>query len=181
MSSNGSGPREIAVPVSVFDSLRSGLEGTAGTLQTVHALHDAGYKAGRDAVGTLHREAGGDSMSLGNAAFWDHLSDFLSKRGWGSLRHQAIHSAVGMLTSGDWAEAEGGEVSDDASCSFSSGYLSGLLSELAGGPIAVLEVSCRGRGDGACDFAFGSETAIHHLYGRLLDGEGLDTALAELG
>ncbi|NIX42216.1 MAG: hypothetical protein GWN06_24335, partial [Gemmatimonadetes bacterium] len=54
------------------------------------------------------------------------------------------------------------------------------LTELAGGPIAVLEVSCRARGDDCCDFAFGSETAIHGLYGRLLQGENLQAALAAL-
>ena len=177
MSSNGGGPREIAVPVSAFESLRGELEGAAGTLQTVHALHDAGHRAGREAAGALHRVAGGDSLSLGHTAFWRHLSDHFSKRGWGSLRHEAAHPGIGMLTSADWAEADAGEVSDNASCSFSSGYLSGLLSELAGGPIAVLEVSCRGRGQDGCRFAFGSETAIHDLYGQLLDGADLDQAL----
>ena len=180
MSSNGGGPREIAVPVSVFDSLSRELEGAAGTLQTVRALQDAGHRAGREAADTLHREAGGDSLTLGHRAFWRHLSDHFAKRGWGSLSHEAIHPGVGMLTSGDWAEAEAGAVSDEASCSFSSGYLSGLLSELAGGPIAVLEVSCRGRGEDGCHFAFGSETAIHDLYGHLLEGADLDQALEKI-
>ena len=54
--------------------------------------------------------------------------------------------------SSDWVEAEE-ERGEDASCSFSAGYLSGLLTELAGGPIAVLEVACRARGDDTCSFA----------------------------
>jgi hypothetical protein len=68
----------------------------------------------------------------------------------------------------------------DASCCFSTGFLSGLLSELAGGPVAVLEIGCRTRGADACRFAFGSEQVIHDLYGRLLDGADFDGALAAL-
>lgn len=68
----------------------------------------------------------------------------------------------------------------DASCSFSTGFLSGMLTSLAGGPIAVLEVSCRARGDGHCSFAFGNASAIHDLYGKLVEGAELSGALASL-
>jgi hypothetical protein len=57
--------------------------------------------------------------------------------------------------------------------------MSGLLSQIAGGPVAVLEVSCRTRGDDACRFGFGSERAITDLHGLLLDGADLDSALAD--
>ena len=180
MTRSGGGPREIAVPVSVFDALRSELEEAAGTLQTVRALHHAGYEAGIAAAPFVHQEAGGDSFALSQDGFWKHLSDFFIKRGWGSLRHSSAHPGIGILESRDWAEASTADPSSQASCSFSTGYLSGLLSQLAGGPIAVLEVSCRSRGDDRCDFAFGSETAVHDLYGHLLEGSDLDTALSAL-
>lgn len=180
MSRNGRGGREIAVPASVFEALRQELEEVAGTLQTVRALHHAGYKAGLHAARWVNREAGGEALSLSSTGFWGHLSDFFSKRGWGTVHHRAAHDAVGLLRTTDWAEAETYEVSTDAACNFSAGYLSGLFSQLAGGPVAVLEVSCRARGDDACDFAFGSETAIHDLYGRLLDGADFEDALSEL-
>lgn len=180
MSADGSGLREIAMPAAVFDALRGELGEAAGTLQTVRALHHAGYRAGLHAAFAVDREAGGDSLSLSGSGFWGKLSEYFSKRGWGTLRHRAIHDAVGMLEASNWAEADTEETSADAACNFSAGYLSGLFSQLAGGPIAVLEVSCRARGDDSCDFAFGSETAIHHLYGRLLDGADLETALTEL-
>jgi hypothetical protein len=176
MESKGSAPREIAVPVSVFGSLRTELAKEAGTLPTVHALHSAGYRAGTDAATTL---AGG-TPTLGQDLFWARLADFFAKRGWGTLQHHSPHAAVGILSSPDWAEAGDGNVDPDASCCFSTGFLSGLLSELADGPVAVLEVGCRTRGEDACRFAFGSEAAIHDLYGRLLDGVDLDGALAAL-
>jgi hypothetical protein len=117
---------------------------------------------------------------LGRKAFWDHLSSFFTKRGWGTLSHRDAHPGIGMLSSADWGEARTDRVDAQASCSFSAGFLSGLLSQLAGGPIAVLEISCRSRGARSCDFAFGSEGAIQALYGRLLDGDDLDRALAAI-
>lgn len=180
MSRNGGAPREIAVPVSIFDSLRKELGEEAGTLQVVHALHHAGYEAGLAAASSVHQDAGGDSFSLSESGFWTNLSEYFSRRGWGTLIHDPKHAAVGLLRSSDWAEASPAEIDEDASCSFSAGFLSGLLSQLAGGPVAVLEIECRTRGGDSCDFAFGSETAIHELYGKLLDGSDLESALQAL-
>lgn len=179
MQSMGDAPREIAVPVSVFGSLRAELAKEAGTLPTVHALHSAGYHAGTAAAPVLLK-ADKNGAALGQDAFWTELSDFFRQRGWGTIRHDPVHRAVGFLTSTDWAEANGEDPDPDASCFFSTGFLSGLLSALASGPVAVLEIGCRTRGEDHCRFAFGSEAAIHELYGRLLDGVGLAEALDAL-
>lgn len=180
MDSKGGTPREIAVPVSVFAALRTELGKEAGTLPTVHALHHAGYHAGTEAAATLAAGNKGAPASLARDAFWSKLSDFFGERGWGTMSHDLTHNGVGILSSPDWAEASDGDTDPDASCFFSTGFLSGLLSELAGGPVAVLEVGCRTRGEKSCQFAFGSEAAIHDLYGRLLDGVDLDGALEAL-
>jgi hypothetical protein len=176
-SGRGATLREIAIPATAFVSLRAHLEKEAGPLPTVHALHSAGYAAGAASAPAL---AGGGAGSLGEDAFWTRLSEFFGKRGWGSLRHARAHKAVGLLTSTDWAEASAGDGGEQASCHFSAGFLSGLLTELAGGPVAVLEVGCRSRGADTCQFVFGSEGAIHELYGKLLEDDDLDAALAAL-
>ena len=180
MSRNGGGPRAIAIPVSVFDSLRTELAKAAGALETVRALHHAGYQAGLAAAGNVNQEAGGHAFNLSVSGFWSNLTDYFSKRGWGTLTRSDPHPGIGLLGSSDWAEASPDNVTSDGSCSFSTGFLSGLLSQLTGGPIAVLEVKCRTRGDGSCGFAFGSETAIHNLHGHLLEGEDLNAALEAL-
>lgn len=173
--------REIAVPVSVFAILRKELATEAGALPTIHALHAAGYTAGCNAAEAFRANADEDVPSLGEEAFWTRLVAFFSRRGWGTLTRSTDHPAVGMLSSRDWAEAqETADTTEDAACSFSTGFLSGLLSTLAGGPVAVLEVSCRGRGDDECSFAFGSEGAVHELYGQLLDGADLPSVLSAL-
>jgi len=180
MNGKGEAPREIAMPVSVFAALRAEVAKEAGALLTVHALHHAGYTTGTAAAPVLLANGAGESTSLGESAFWVKLADFFGKRGWGTLSHERPHRAVGLLSSPDWAESTGGGNDPQASCHFSTGFLSGLLSEIAGGPVAVLEVGCRARGGDACRFAFGSEGAIHELYGRLIDGAELDGALAAL-
>ncbi len=171
-------PREIAVPVSIFGSLRSELEKEAGALPTIHALHHAGYEAGAAAAASF--AVGGDVANMGQSAFWARLSEFFSHRGWGTLEQSGEHAGIALLSSPDWAEASPDAGDSEASCCFSTGFLSGLLSELAGGPLAVLEVDCRARGDEQCCFAFGSEVAIHDLDGHLLDGTDLEGALAAL-
>lgn len=180
MVSIGDAPREIAVPVSVFGALRTELAKEAGTLSTVHALHSAGYQAGTSAAPSIIATQAGSAPDLGQDAFWGRITDFFSERGWGAIRHEPVHGAVGFLTSSDWAEASDGDADPEASCFFTTGFLSGLLSSLAGGPVAVLEIACRTRGEKFCRFAFGSETAIHKLYGHLLDGVGLAEALDAL-
>ncbi len=170
--------RDVALPAAALRGLRKALREEAGPLAAVHALHTAGYGAGSQLYDDFARTTGGASRSEG--VFWTSLSHFLERRGWGSLEHSAPHGGVGLLSSGDWAEA--GEDGDERqpSCAFTAGLLSSLLSQAAEGPIAVLEVSCRSRGEDRCVFAFGSEAAVHELYGLLLDGDDLDAALAKL-
>lgn len=171
--------KEVAVPVSIFATLRRELTREAGALPTIHALHAAGYGAGAEAAAGFRSSLGRDVGEMGRSAFWTSLCRFLSQRGWGTLTHEAPHGGVGLLTSPDWVESGGDEVVEEG-CSFTTGFLSGLLSDLSGGPIAVLEVTCRGRESERCAFAFGSEAAIHALYGELMDGAELTTALAAL-
>ena len=172
--------KEIAIPASVFTTLRTELAKECGALATIHALHAAGYAAGVDAVAGFTEGLQDGPASMAGEAFWPRVSSFFARRGWGTLSHDAPSDAVGMLTSPDWVEATPDQVDEEGSCSFTSGFLSGFLSTVAGGPVAVLEVDCRTRGDDMCSYAFGSESAVHELYGRLLDGADLDGALADL-
>lgn len=181
MASRTDARGEIAVPVSIFAVLRETLAKEAGDLAAIHALHHAGFDAGVAAADTFRADAGGDVMGMSEEEFWKRLSAHFGRRGWGTLTHQASHEAVGTLVSTDWAEAgDGSRVEEDASCTFSSGFLAGLLSTLARGDLAVLEVGCRRRGDGSCTFAFGNAGAIHELYGMLLEGSDFDGAVAAL-
>ena len=174
--------REIVLPATVFSDLRRELGEQAGSLPTIHTLHAVGHRSGVAAARGFAPSPDGDAGTAGMSErdFWRRLQDFFERRGWGTLTRSAPHQGVGLLESENWAESVGSEGDETASCSFTTGFLSGLLTELAGGPVAVLEVGCRARGAERCSFAFGSENVIHDLYGRLLDSDDLDTALASL-
>lgn len=169
---------EVAVPATVFTALRRELGDAAGDLPIIHALHAAGYATGSEAAGLVRTALGGDPDGVGRKAFWRRLCGFFARRGWGTLVHEEGNEAVGLLVSSDWVESGGQDA--PGGCSFSSGFLSGVLTALAGGAVAVLEVECRGRGDARCTFAFGSETAIHEVYGEMLEGADLAGALESL-
>lgn len=172
--------REMALPGNVLVTLRRSLRGEAGPLPTVHALHAAGYKAGEAMSVPLLHSLGDDPDSVGRKAFWTRFSQFWSRRGWGELEHRDVHSGIGLLVSSDWAEASEDTQESQPSCAFTAGLLASVLGRVAGGPLAVLEIRCRSRGDGECAFVFGSEAVVHDLYGTLLDGVAFDDALAAL-
>lgn len=180
MESSAGAFREVTVPVGVFSHLQRAVAHEAGSLAGIHALQAAGHACGVSAAEPFRAWAGRDAQNLPGDLFWVRLSDFLAERGWGILTHESVHPGIGTLASSDWAEGLRQAETEEASCSFSAGFLSGLLSSLAGGPVAVLEVTCLGRGDGACTFAFGNAAAIHTLYGKLLEGSDLGDALATL-
>lgn len=159
--------------------MRRALRDQVGPLAAVHGLHAAGFAAGHELfesfVQTLEAPAG----EMGRDELWEKISRFFQRKGWGSLRHHQPHPGIGVLDSADWAEAEANTESQPA-CSFATGLLSGFLSPLAGGDVAVIEVGCASRGDPSCSFAFGSEAAVHDLYGHLLEGAAFEAALERL-
>ena len=172
---NRSAGKAQSAPLRGMDPVRGPIDRYA-----IHALHAAGYESGQALWDSLRRGPGRELAAGDEATFWTRLAGALSRRGWGSLTHDSPHPGVGLLASADWAEAQAGAGERQPSCTVSAGMLSALLSGAAGGPVAVLEVTCRTRGDQRCTFAFGSSATVHDLYGLLLDGQDLHTALAAL-
>ena len=174
---NPSSPRELALPADALIQLRRSLREETDPLSAIHALHTAGYASADEFWRLFARDA--DPRESDGGTFWTRLAELFARRGWGRLHHSERHPGIGTLTSTDWAEADSGTESQP-SCAFSAGLLSGLLTEAAGGGVAVLETHCRSRGDAECRFCYGSEQAIHDLYGLLLDGHSLEDALGRL-
>lgn len=172
-------PREIALPAQGFARMRRSLRDEVGPLAAVHGLHAAGYAVAEELHQAFLRALGAPPGELSGDALWERLAKFFQQKGWGTLHHRDLHPGIGGLESADWAEAER-DTEAQPSCAFSTGLLSGFLTLLAGGPVAVLEVGCVSRGDESCLFAFGSETAVHELHGHLLEGVDVEDALARL-
>ncbi|MEX2528401.1 MAG: 4-vinyl reductase [Gemmatimonadota bacterium] len=173
-------PREILLPAPSLTALRLALRRETGAVAATHALNAAGFAAGSALFPALRKELGGNPSELPAPGFWDGMTRFFHKRGWGRISHQRIHPALGRVSSPDWAEADpdGGDL--HPSCAYSAGLLAGLLSRVADAPMAAVEVACRSQGDAECVFLFGSEKAVQLLYGRLLDGTPLSEALDQL-
>ena len=176
-------PREVALPARALARLRHSLGDEVGRLAAVHGLHAAGYAAGEELFEAFALTLDGPIREMAEAELWERLERFFRQKGWGTLRHRALHPGVGGLEAADWAEAEsGGEggPAPEPSCAFTTGLLSAFLSGVAEGAVAVLEVGCVSAGDGACLFAFGSEATVHLLHSELLEGAGVDDALTRL-
>ena len=180
MEDTRGGPRELAVPSSLFVTLNQALSEEHGPDAASRLLAAAGRLEGGRAAFLLGRGSQADAASLSQSAFWLQLAAFFGRRGWGSLALSGGNRAVGLLTSPDWTEADPERGGANPSCAFTSGFLAGLLSSVAGGDVAVREVGCRSRGDGDCTFAFGSPTAVEALAGYLSDGRTLADALSAL-
>lgn len=168
-------PREVALPSFVLPRLLGAVRDEAGPTVAFRALQAAGYQAGESLADGLLAEG----APVGARTFWTRLGEHLGTHGWGAIEHRDIHPGLGVLSSPDWAESEGdGEVSP--ACAYTVGLLAAVLSKAAGASVAVLETECRSCGDERCAFVFGSETAVKSVHEQLLDGRGLDAALARI-
>ena len=172
--------RDLAIPASAFTYLRQALRKEAGPLKATHALHDAGFATGESVFQEFARITRQDPSELDEARFWEALSRFFQGRGWGRVEHQRLHPGLGVIRARGWAECaeDGGE--HQPGCHFTAGLLAHMLGRVAQGPVAVLEVSCASTGGEHCDFLFGSEGAIHEVYGHLLNGQDLESVLQSL-
>lgn len=179
----GTTTAELALPVPSLLALRDALEAEVGGDAAARVLRHAGHAAGEALYPLLTANGGEDQTEpaeLPEEEFWRRVADLFAARGWGRLHFEAIHPGMGALESGDWveADADGGRLRP--SCHFTTGLLANLLGRAADGPVGVLEVECRSRGDLRCRFAFGGQDALEAVYGALTQGHDLDQALATL-
>lgn len=171
---------DLTVPAATLPALRRTLRREAGPSAAVQVLQAAGYEAGRALHGPLLEALPKPPDAVAPDVFWSRFRRFWIRRGWGRLEHRDVHPAIGLLVSGDWPEAVRDEDVRQPVCAFTTGLFAGLLGEVADGPLAVLEIRCRGRGDGECAFAFGADRIVHRLYGDLLEGRSFEQSLAAL-
>jgi predicted hydrocarbon binding protein len=172
--------RDLALPAAALTHFRRALRAEAGPLQATHALHDAGFATGEALYDDFARMAGADPLEMDEARFWQSLSRFFDGRGWGRIEHGRLHPGLGILRARGWAEADPQAEEAQPTCAFTSGVLAHILGRVAQGPVAVLEVACLSAGGDDCEFLFGSEGAIHEVYGHLLEGKSLDSVLQTL-
>lgn len=128
-----------------------------------------------------HRQdPGADPATLAADDFWHHLSAFFSSLGWGRMEFEQLHAGVGALASREWAEADAEGGARQPMCHFTTGMLADFLSRLVGSDLAVLEVTCRSRGDADCRFLLGGVEALQVVFEGLRRGREVDAVVRNL-
>lgn len=184
MNATGARVPELALPATALAALRRSLIAELGADRAAAALRNAGHASGDALFQVLTQSAAAAQPELGELdaqRFWRRLAQLFASRGWGNLVHQDVHPGIAVLEAADWSEADTASGARRPSCFFTTGMLANVLGQVAGGPVAVLEVECRSRGDDRCRFLFGSPDALGSVYDRLVGGENLDAAVAQLG
>lgn len=147
----------MTLPARALTALADGCS-TAGE-SAVHALREAGRILGE----TLYERlaADGPPEEMPPQAFWAAVNARLDEMGLGSVSYQLLPDGLAGLSGEDLAEAGprapragGGRIT--AGCHLTTGLIHGLLSRVAGEPVAVLETACRAGPSPVCTFLIGS-------------------------
>jgi hypothetical protein len=183
MTTTSTDPRRLTAPATLFVALRQAAVAGRDPTHAASLLRQAGYDAGAGFMGlladSLVADAAGSRVSdLPAPVFWKEFGALWEALGWGTLTHTQLHEAVVALDAEDWAEA----VADDGlGCQVTTGLLADLLRRIADEDVAVLEISCRSRGEPACRFLVGGPATLQSVYDALRRGDSLEVALAALG
>ena len=172
-----------AVPRAAVAALRAALLRDAGPSAAAY-LQEAGY-AGGDALFAAFRAwlAQRESASpeeLPLTTFQSRAAEFFRAAGWGPLEITSLHDAVAALDSDDWGESDPAAGLDHTGCHLSTGVFAAFFGQLAGAPLAVLEVECRSAGSSRCRFLVGSAEVMQHVYEALSAGADYEQALGDL-
>ncbi len=170
---------DIILPAGGLAELRRAIEETS-TQGPIRALREAGRRLAGDAELAITQRGGGPLNTLSESTFWLELNRYFDDAGWGRIDYEQVNEGVGAMLARDWAESDPREAREAPGCHISTGLLAELLTRAAGQAVAVLEVDCRSRGDGACRFLFGSPTTLLAVHRKLAEASSLEDALAAL-
>lgn len=177
----------LKVPAATLAAMHRAARQLSPPAEAAALVRQIGYESGEGFLEEFsawlmhHRQDPGVTPGdLSADEFWHLLSAFFGRFGWGRLDFEQLHEGVAALRSPDWVEAHALGQTRQPSCHFTTGMLADLLGRLTDSEVAVLEVSCRARGDGACRFLFGSSEGLQLVYEGLRAGQSVEAVLREL-
>ncbi|HSU12986.1 hypothetical protein [Longimicrobium sp.] len=167
----------VQIPAGMISSMRRALASDREPLEAVNLLRQVGYEAGEAVHAALagHLSGGGDAGELDAGRFWQGVSDYFERIGWGRVEHRRLHPGVGALDLVNWLEA--GSDGGPAGCHLSTGFFTDLLGRVAGAGVVVMEVPAE---PGRSRLLFGSGDTLGAVYQSLASGASLDEALGRL-
>lgn len=161
----------VRLPVAAIRTL-AGSAAEAGP-DAVRALREAGRTTGE----ILFEKVGGDHPAgeLSPDEFVEALDRALRDRGLGSAGYAVLAPGVAALSLAASPESRS---SGPVGCPLACGWIAGLLSRVAGAPVAVMEVRCASSdGRGPCRFLAASPARLRRLHRGLDRGEPLAALL----
>lgn len=172
----------VRLPANALRALPQNLARTLAPADAVGLLRQLGTASADQFLAELDQRGGpnGDAAEQPVEQLWEQLSNLFSEMGWGTLRHQHLHAAIGALQSDNWTEGSADVEPILPGCHLSTGVFAELLSRLAGRDVAVMEVECRSRGSDRCTFLFGSGSALGQVYEELRKGMPYEQAIQQL-
>lgn len=186
MNTIAAGAQLVQLPTAFLPALRSALAQGRSPVEAATLLRQVGYGTGEAFHAALEewlaRESGADAADqLSAGEFWSAFGRFWESLGWGTVRHVQLHPGIGALDCTGWVEADSAGDAGQPSCHLTTGILAELLSRIAGGEVAVMEVECRAADDERCRFLFGGATALGAVYQGMTEGLSYTEALQRLG
>ena len=162
-------------------TLRAALERLLGE-QSAALLQETGYASGQEmyrAFGSwLQPRANVADPSDLDASFLDQmLSEFFRDIGWGTTTLEQLADSAMALDAAVWAEAGTDTGALAPSCHITTGLLAAFMSELAGEPVAVMQVECLTCGDQRCRFLIGSGATLQLVFEAISRGESYTALL----
>jgi predicted hydrocarbon binding protein len=173
----------VGLPRTALAALRSALYRDAGPAAASY-LQEAGYAGGETLFSAFRgwlssrNEPAPESLTL--ERFEQMATAFFRDAGWGSLSVGSLRSAVAVLDSPDWGEADPQSGVDQPSCHFTTGMFADFFGRVADAPLAVLEVECRSAGAHRCRFLVGNSEVMEHVYDTMGRGADYEAALGEV-
>ena len=182
-------PSPVQLDTNVLGIDRKGLHALRHALGAPPAdpatfLQETGYAAGDEIWSCFLRwlpaYAGvQDPSQLDASVVGQVLSEFFQSLGWGSMKVEQLGDAGLTIDSADWAESEPGANAAAPSCHYSAGLLSSILSRVADGGVAVMEVECRSCNDARCRFLAGSPETLQAVFDAMSNGRDYREALLQ--
>jgi predicted hydrocarbon binding protein len=170
-----------ALPRASLAALRGALLRDGGP-DAAASLQEAGYAGGSAVYAAfgdwVAARATSAPEALDLADFERLASNFFREMGWGSLSVGSLQDAVATLDSDDWWEDEAAEGAAHPGSDFTVGVFASFFGEVAGEPLAVLQVEYRAAGAPRSRFLLGSPEVLEHVYERLADGAEYEAAVA---
>lgn len=169
------GPPDVRLPAECLGALARAARADSG--QTAVALREAGRRSGSAIASELARRTDPGSVTM--EAFWDAVREELEARGLGEARYALLAPGVAEVRWRDGPETSAGDADQAVGaggCPFSTGVLAGLLGEIAGAPVAVMEVACRARGTDACRYLVGDAERLRAVRRAIRSGSSVEEA-----